>query len=336
MKRLIKIFAVASLLSISVASTAMAGTWKQEDTGWRWQDDDHTYPSSTWKWIDSDSDGMAECYYFDGDGTLLTDTITPDGYTVDQSGAWTDDGITRQRATNPSAALHMKEMGVKLYQEADKNSSSLSGLDMNADVAMALSYDWLQIPIIINMQMKYHDLNTPDMEFLSSSNIQTLGINKVQSSFYTNGFYYSDSGENEKFKMKIGYEDMKNNVTLGGLTGQFSAFFDDVEVAQDKDGNQVLFYFSNPSGLESYLSTFYDEVWPALTESDFQITNISGKAVITPEGYFSKEEILISMMMTEEDESMVLDMGVNLEYNNPGQAVTIEFPSTEGYEELVY
>ena len=186
------------------------------------------------------------------------------------------------------------------------------------------------------MQMKYHDLNTPDMEFLSSSNIQTLGINKVQSSFYTNGFYYSDSGENEKFKMKIGYEDMKNNVTLGGLTGQFSAFFDDVEVAHDKDGNQVLFYSSNPSGLESYLSTFYDEVWPALTESDFQITNISGKAVITPEGYFSKEEILISMMMTEEDESMVLDMGVNLEYNNPGQAVTIEFPSTEGYEELVY
>jgi len=29
-------------------------------------------------------------------------------------------------------------------------------------------------------------------------------------------------------------------------------------------------------------------------------------------------------------------MNMNLDYNNPGKAVSIEFPSTEGYEEIIY
>ncbi|GLB30659.1 hypothetical protein LAD12857_25820 [Lacrimispora amygdalina] len=336
MKKLIKVFAAASLLSISVASTAMAGTWKQDSEGWRWKEDDHTYTASAWKWIDSDKDGMAECYYFDGDGILLTDTVTPDGHTVNENGAWTDDGIVRLRAANPSAAVQMKKKGALLYQDADRKSSSLPGLDVNADITMDLYYDWLQIPVIMNMQMKYHDINTPNMEFLSSSIIKTLGLEKSESSFYTNGCYYSDSGDSEKFKMKIGYEDMTKHLTLGGLTGQFGAFLDNVQIAQDKDGNSVLFYSSETNGLEQYLNRFYDKVWPSLTDSDFKITGVNGKAVISPEGYFSKEEILISMIITEDEESMGLDMNVNLDYKNPGQAVTITFPSTDGYEEIVY
>ncbi len=72
MNKMIKLFAAASLLSISIASTAHAGAWKQDTQGWWWQDGDKSYPSSAWKWIDSDGDGMAECYYFDENGYILT------------------------------------------------------------------------------------------------------------------------------------------------------------------------------------------------------------------------------------------------------------------------
>lgn len=336
MKKLMKVFAAASLLSLSVASTAMAGTWKQDSEGWRWKEDDHTYTASAWKWIDSDKDGMAECYYFDDNGILVTNAMTPDGRTVNENGAWTDDGIIRLRASNPSTDLEMKKEGALLYQEADKKSTSLPGQDINADITMDLYYDWLQIPIIMNMQMKYHDINTPNMEFLSKSNIKSLGVEKTESSFYTNGCYYSDSGDSSKYKMNIGYEDMTKHLTLGGLTGQFAEFLNNVQIAKDKAGNNVLFYSTEAGGLEQYLNNFYDKVWPSLTDSDFKITGVNGKAVFSPEGYFSKESILISMIITEDEETIALDMNVNLDYNNPGQAVTITFPSTDGFEEVVY
>lgn len=336
MKKLIKVFVAASLLSISVASTAMAGTWKQGSDGWRWKEDDHTYTASAWKWIDSDKDGMAECYYFNEDGILVTNTMTPDGRTVNEDGAWTEDGIVRLRAANPSVAVQMKKKGAVLYKDADKKSSSLPGQDINADIAMNLYYDWLQIPVIMNMQMKYHDINTPSMEFLSNSTVKTLGMEKVENSFYTDGCYYSDSKDSGKFKMKIGYEDMTKHLTLGGLTGQFWGFLDNVQIAQDQDGNSVMFYTTEAEGLEQYLTKFYDKVWPTLSDSDYKITGVTGKAIINPEGYFSKEQILISMIINEDGDTMGLDMSVNLDYKNPGQAVAIAFPSKDGFEEVVY
>lgn len=40
-----------------------------------------------WNWING------RCYYLEPEsGRMLSDTVTPDGYTVDSSGAWTVNG----------------------------------------------------------------------------------------------------------------------------------------------------------------------------------------------------------------------------------------------------
>ena len=41
-----------------------------------------------WQWQDVNGDGISECYYYDDNGIMLTNTTTPDGYTVDSNGAW--------------------------------------------------------------------------------------------------------------------------------------------------------------------------------------------------------------------------------------------------------
>ena len=40
----------------------LAGTWKQDDIGWWYCEDNGTYPVNTWKWIDGNHDGIAECF----------------------------------------------------------------------------------------------------------------------------------------------------------------------------------------------------------------------------------------------------------------------------------
>lgn len=50
-----------------------------------------------WYWIDGNQDGVAERYYFDQDGKLLMDTVTPDELTVDANGAWVQDGEVQKR-----------------------------------------------------------------------------------------------------------------------------------------------------------------------------------------------------------------------------------------------
>lgn len=79
-------------MCLTMAGTALAGEWRQQGDAWWYQNDDGNYPSNGWQWIDGKS------YYFDSRGYCLTDTVTPDGYTVDASGAWIVNGVVQMQA----------------------------------------------------------------------------------------------------------------------------------------------------------------------------------------------------------------------------------------------
>ena len=83
MKRLI-----CTLMFISILSTASyAGQWQQDNTGWRYQNDDGTYETGWYQ------DISGKWYYFDNETTyMLTDTTTPDGYLVSADGVWQEGG----------------------------------------------------------------------------------------------------------------------------------------------------------------------------------------------------------------------------------------------------
>ena len=81
------------LLAVIFSLTAFAGQWKQETDGrWWYQNDDGSYPFSCWQLIDG------KYYYFDSNGYLLVNAITPDGCLVGADGAW-----IQSQAGNPSS-----------------------------------------------------------------------------------------------------------------------------------------------------------------------------------------------------------------------------------------
>ena len=89
MKKKIMTLALTAAMAASMGMTAFAGQWVQNTTGWWWQEDNGSYPTSQWKWLDGNKDGIYECYCFDSNGYIYTNTTTPDGYTVNKDGAWT-------------------------------------------------------------------------------------------------------------------------------------------------------------------------------------------------------------------------------------------------------
>lgn len=90
------ILVLMAALSLTLGSTmtSFAG-WQSDANGYWWQNDDGTWPANTWQWLDGNGDGIAECYYFGPDGYMLSNTTTPDGYTVNADGAWTIDNFTQ-------------------------------------------------------------------------------------------------------------------------------------------------------------------------------------------------------------------------------------------------
>ena len=91
---------MAMLMVLSMNITSFAAGWQKNSTGWWYgtNADNTTWHANGWQWLDGNNDGVAECYYFDGNGYMLANTKTPDGYMVDGNGAWVVNGAVQTKA----------------------------------------------------------------------------------------------------------------------------------------------------------------------------------------------------------------------------------------------
>ena len=84
-----------------LSGTAQADWVKGESKNKWWFDfGNGDYFKSSWQWIDGNQDGIAECYCFDENGWMYENTITPDGYTVNENGAWTVSNIVQTKSSD--------------------------------------------------------------------------------------------------------------------------------------------------------------------------------------------------------------------------------------------
>lgn len=84
-----------------LSGTAQADWVKGESKNAWWFDfGNGDYFKSSWQWIDGNQDGIAECYCFDENGWMYENTITPDGYTVNENGAWTVSNIVQTKVSD--------------------------------------------------------------------------------------------------------------------------------------------------------------------------------------------------------------------------------------------
>lgn len=102
MKKIWKTVIASAVWGTIFSTTAFAGQWVGDQKGWWYDNGDGTYPSNTWQWIDGNGDSISECYYFDASGYCMMNGTTPDGYEVNQSGAWILNGAIQTKTTPTS------------------------------------------------------------------------------------------------------------------------------------------------------------------------------------------------------------------------------------------
>lgn len=147
---------LSAVLATALPLTGLAAGWQSDGTNYWWANDDGTYPTNKWEWLDGNNDGVSECYYFDTNGYLLVNTTTPDGCKVNADGAWVIDGVVQiqtaqsqstQTQQNKTASygnysinpLIFEEMTVPSKQVYDKYGPELlnNGTYFNPDAKVA-------------------------------------------------------------------------------------------------------------------------------------------------------------------------------------------------------
>ena len=99
-KNVIGTVIAAAMMTAAMTVTSFAGTWEQTGNGWMWNAGCGNYARDGWAWCDGDNDGVSECYYFDANGICLINAQAPNGYTVNENGAWVENGTVVVRTAD--------------------------------------------------------------------------------------------------------------------------------------------------------------------------------------------------------------------------------------------
>lgn len=318
MKKFIRFILLTGAAAIAMCSTALAGTWKENQTGWYWEEEDGSYASAGWNWLDGDQNGISECYYFDDQGYLLTNQQTPDGHQVDANGCWIVNGVIQIQG-----GQQMPMDARQQYEAASQKTNELNSFEAKAKIDMKMSAQDTNISITMDMDMKMKDCNSSAIKYLAEIRMDMLGQSQGAKMFYTDGYAYMDM-DGQKIKMAMPLDEIieTSKSTSSGML-QASEFIKDIQVAADGAGNQVFTYTCAPESFNKILSQLDQQNVDLSSAVDMKIREFRGTATVNAEGYFISSDVVMVYDATILGTAVSYDIRMHLDYVNPGQPVDL-------------
>jgi hypothetical protein len=120
MKKKLLTAILTATMALTMSMTALAGQWTNDSIGWHYDKTGYgNFAASEWLWIDGNNDGIAECYCFDSTSFMYANTTTPDGYIVNENGAWVVNGV-----------VQTKQVGQETAQQPAPEQNNVAPLDL--------------------------------------------------------------------------------------------------------------------------------------------------------------------------------------------------------------
>ncbi len=329
---------ITGTITTMLSFTAFAGSWQSDANGWWWQNDDGTYPANSWQWLDGNGDGIAECYYFDGNGYMLKNQITPDGYWVNADGAWVENGEVKTQVV---------QRNIEISQYLETYKQLVDKLNMH-------TADWWQFAgsgcsyMIDNFYLEYMD-DIFSMKNEGASYVKLYGISLGDSESYAetileqNGWvkYYSNERE-ATYVTILGsgsyilcmYKDSSGNISSwylnnwpegADMSEAFAPLLQNVsqrtviEKEYEYANGEFLsnFHIENIDGEKQAFLSFWHNYGASSSDEDFNFEWIDGKWKYEVQGNRSNQNCILEFEPT-----------------NTGMKIKVTWKSGKGYSWL--
>ena len=144
--------------------------------------------------------------------------------------------------------------------------------------------------------------------------------------------YYMDSN-GEKIKYPMDLNSMIASVEQTTAAADLAPSLMKSLSVREEGENRVLSYVADPAKMNAYVQ---DALKPFLGSMDVGmiIREVKGEYVINKDDYYTSMNMYMVMDMSSYGETLRIIMLLEGNFNNPGQPVNLELPSTDGYSDL--
>ncbi len=235
---------------------------------------------------------------------------------------------TALAAEDPAALLE------RVTQKANELDSM--DCDLGVHAVMVMQDPEMDLDLSLNldmmMNMKMEQIKSGNLRYKADMAMEFLGQTEYATVFYKDGYYYMDSN-GEKIKYPMDLNSMIASVEQTTAAADLAPSLMKSLSVREEGENRVLSYVADPAKMNAYVQ---DALMPLLGSMDVGmiIREVKGEYVINKDDYYTSMNMYMVMDMSSYGETLRIIMLLEGNFNNPGQPVNLELPSTDGYSDL--
>ena len=235
---------------------------------------------------------------------------------------------TALAAEDPAALLE------RVTQKANELDSM--DCDLGVHAVMVMQDPEIDLDLSLNldmmMNMKMDQIKSGNLRYKADMAMEFLGQTEYATVFYKDGYYYMDSN-GEKIKYPMDLNSMIASVEQTTAAADLAPSLMKSLSVREEGENRVLSYVADPAKMNAYVQ---DALKPLLGSMDVGmiIREVKGEYVINKDDYYTSMNMYMVMDMSSYGETLRIIMLLEGNFNNPGQPVNLELPSTDGYSDL--
>lgn len=235
---------------------------------------------------------------------------------------------TALAAEDPAALLE------RVTQKANELDSM--DCDLGVHAVMVMQDPEMDLDLSLNldmmMNMKMDQIKSGNLRYKADMAMEFLGQTEYATVFYKDGYYYMDSN-GEKIKYPMDLNSMIASVEQTTAAADLAPSLMKSLSVREEGENRVLSCVADPAKMNAYVQ---DALKPLLGSMDVGmiIREVKGEYVINKDDYYTSMNMYMVMDMSSYGETLRIIMLLEGNFNNPGQPVNLELPSTDGYSDL--
>lgn len=238
-------------------------------------------------------------------------------------------------ALSMTATAFAAEDPAALLDRVTQKASELDSMDCDMGVHAVLvipnpqTKKDLNVNLDMLMKMKMDQIKSGNPRYKAEMAMEFLNESKYATVFYKDGYYYMDS-DGEKIKYPMDLSSVIKSVDQTTAAAELTSSMMKSLAVREEGDNRILSYVVDPAKMNAYV----DEAIGALlddTDVVIAIREVKGEYVINKDDYYTNMNMNMTMDISVYGETVRVIMLLEGTVNNPGQPVTIDFPSTDGY-----
>lgn len=225
-----------------------------------------------------------------------------------------------------------------LLERVSQKANDLDSIDCDLGVHAVLIMDDstynlnMELKLDMAMKLKMDQIKSGNLRYKAEMAMEFLGESQYGTVFYKDGYYYMDM-DGDKIKYPMDLDSMLEQIEqTAGAADLSPSLMKSISVREEGE-NRILSYEADPAKMNAYVQETLESLLGTYG-ADMIIREVKGEYVVNKDDYYTDLEMYMVMDMTMDSTTVRMILLMEGTINNPGDTITFDLPSTEGYRDI--